>query len=98
MRPDLLHGDGVLAHEVPPLGRLDAVVAHLLFQPARGNTEKEPATGDVVDGGHLFRRDDGISLRDHTHRCAELQSRRTRRPRSWARPAPMNGVVEYVAS
>ena len=43
----------VLPHHVPPAGRVDAVVLHLLVVPADADPEQEAAAGQVVERGDL---------------------------------------------
>jgi hypothetical protein len=48
--PDLLHGEQLLAHQIPAELSTDAVVAHLLDEPARADAEQEPSVAGVVKG------------------------------------------------
>ena len=60
LSPQLLHREHLLAHDLPAQGRVDAVIAEQQVIPARGDAEKEPAPGDLVERGGLFREQDRI--------------------------------------
>jgi hypothetical protein len=64
--PDLLHGEHLLAHQIPA-PRIDTVVAHLLDEPARADAEQEAPLAEMVNGRHLLGEDDRA-------RCVTMQT------------------------
>ena len=71
VRPDLLAGLDALAEDPEALGRVGAVIAHLLEVPAGADAEQEPPAREAVERGDLLRRADRIALDQQADRGAD---------------------------
>ena len=73
LRPQRLHRQDALAHQLEARVVAGAVVFHLLDVPAAADAEHEAAAGELVEAGDLLRGDDRVALRDQADAGAEPQ-------------------------
>jgi hypothetical protein len=74
-RPQRLHREHLLAHQLASRPERDAMALHLVLVPTESDAEHEASVRHRIERRHLLRRDDGVSLRDETDARAQPHAR-----------------------
>jgi hypothetical protein len=73
LRPQRLHRENALSHQLEAGVVADAVIFHLLDVPAAADAKNEPSSRQSVETGNALSRYDRVALRDQADAGADQQ-------------------------